>query len=122
MVNTYKDLIFWQRSHEVSLLLIRLCRMLSREKVTDILASQVIRSAFSVGANIAEGYGRYKSKEYGRFLQIAIGSANETDYWLLLLKESFPSLSKDIDIIINKNLETLRMLTKTIKTIKNKKD
>lgn len=84
--------------------------------------SQVIRSAVSVGANIAEGFGRYKSKEYERFLQVALGSANETEYWLIIIKDTYPILSKEVNTILEKNLETIKMLTTSLKTLrKNKK-
>jgi four helix bundle protein len=50
-----------------------------------ILTSQIRRSASSIPANIAEGCGRDGEKEFARFLQIAFGSASETDYHLLLV-------------------------------------
>jgi len=43
------------------------------------MAKQLLRAVTSIGANIAEGYGRNEGKEYVRFLQIAYGSANEVD-------------------------------------------
>jgi four helix bundle protein len=74
-----------------------------------------------VGANISEGYGRFGTKEYARFLQIALGSANETEYWLLLLKDCYPKMSIKVDAIISKNCETIKMLTSSINKIRNKK-
>lgn len=121
MISHYKELIFWQRAYQVTVLVILLCRKLPKERVGDILASQAIRSAASIGANIAEGFGRYKTKEYQRFLQIALGSANETDYWLTILKETYPVFSKEIDTIMEKNMETIRMLAKSLQTLRNKK-
>lgn len=121
MISHYKELIFWQRAYEVTVLVILLCRKLPKERVADILASQVIRSAASIGANIAEGFGRYKGKEYPRFLQVALGSANETGYWLVLLKETYPVFGKEVDIIINKNIETIKMLAKSLQTLRNRK-
>lgn len=122
MIKNYKDLIFWQRSYEVTRLIIELCRKLPKERIADILASQIIRSSASVGANIAEGFGRYKGKEYNRFLQIALGSANETDYWLIIIKDTYTLFKKDIDIILDKNLETIKMLSTSLKTLRQNKD
>lgn len=51
------------------------------------LTDQLFRSAASVPANIAEGYGRYHRREIIRFLYIARGSAEETRYHLLLAKD-----------------------------------
>lgn len=121
MISNYRELVFWQRAFEVLKLVIQLCKKLPKERVADILASQIIRSAASIGANIAEGFGRYKTKEYERFLQIALGSANETDYWLLVLKDTYPFLNKEIELIIEKNLETIKMLASSLKTLRRNK-
>jgi len=74
----------------------------------------------SVGANIAEGYGRFGSKEYSRFLQISLGSANESEYWLLVLIEANPFYKREIETIVNKNTESIKMLAASLKTIRNK--
>lgn len=121
MFSTYRDLKFWQNSYSVFLELVRLVRKLPQERISDILIKQVLRSCASVGANIAEGYGRFKGKEYVRFLQIALGSANETDYWLRILIGVYPSFEKEISDIMAKNEETIKMLTVTIKSINAKK-
>ena len=50
----------------------------------DTLGKQIVRSADSIGANIAEGNGRYNSKDNQRFVKIARGSLYETIHWLRL--------------------------------------
>lgn len=51
------------------------------------LRNQIRRAASSIGANLAEGCGRVSSAEFGRFVRIAMGSASELDYHLLLATE-----------------------------------
>ena len=48
----------------------------------DTVGKQLIRSADSIGANIAEGVGRWGLKDQKRFIYIARGSVNETKHWL----------------------------------------
>lgn len=74
----------------------------------------------SIGANIAEGYGRFGSKEYSRYLQISLGSANESEYWLLLLVEINPKCNSQIQSIVDKNTGSIKMLAASLKTIRNK--
>jgi four helix bundle protein len=51
------------------------------------LTSQIRRSSVSIPSNIAEGCGREGDAEFGRFLQISMGSVNEVEYQLLLARD-----------------------------------
>ena len=115
---TYKDLLFWQSAFQVSKEVIELLSILPKCKELDVISYQILRSSTSVGANIAEGYGRYGPKESQRFLQISLGSANETEYWLNLLFDIFPKYRKKITTIISHNEATIKMLASSIKTIR----
>ena len=73
------------------------------------LTSQIRRAAASVPTNVSEGCGRTSDKEFNYFLNIALGSANETEYLLILSKdlnyitsESFEKLNHEINIIKSK--------------------
>lgn len=118
---TYKDLLFWKTAFETSKLVILLSRKLHRNTENQILLNQLIRSSASVGANIAEGYGRFGTKEFSRFLRISLGSANETEYWLLLLKESNQEFAVEINLIITRNTESIKMLAKSLQSLKLRK-
>ena len=52
----------------------------------DTLGKQIVRSADSIGANIAEGNGRYNIQDNQRFVKIAKGSLYETIHWLRLAR------------------------------------
>lgn len=88
------------------------------EKYT--VGKQMVRSADSVGANIAEGNGRYSYKDNQRFIRIARGSLNETRHWLrrayirnLLTKEQIEKLKPIIEKLTLKLNGYLRYLKNT---------
>jgi len=116
-VSSYKELKFWELAKKVSLLVFRLIKKLPNERAIWIISDQVLRSAFSVGANIAEGFGKYKGKEYKRFIQMALGSARETEYWLEMLGEIYPRYSAEINKILALNEQVIKMLIATVKSL-----
>lgn len=72
----------------------------------DTIGKQIVRSADSIGANIAEGYGRYHYKENKNFCYFSRGSIIETKGWLnksktrnLLSEEQFVSLFEKLQSI-----------------------
>jgi four helix bundle protein len=85
-MQNYRDLKFWQKAHTLTLALYKETRTFPREELFG-LTSQIRRASASIGANIAEGCGRYGRAEFARFLNIALGSACELDYHILLAKD-----------------------------------
>jgi four helix bundle protein len=82
----FRSLQVWQRSHNLVLDVYVVTQSFPSDEMFG-LRSQLRRSAASVPANIAEGCGRGGDIDFARFLQIALGSASETEYHLLLAKD-----------------------------------
>jgi four helix bundle protein len=82
-VGDYRKLQVWERAHGLTLDVYGVTRGFPREEMFG-LTSQLRRASASIPANIAEGCGRNSDGELARFLVIAMGSANELDYHLLL--------------------------------------
>ena len=82
----FKELKVWQRSHRLVLGVYRATGGFPREE-TYGLTAQLRRCAASIPANIAEGCGRSGEAELGRFMLIAMGSASELEYHLLLARD-----------------------------------
>lgn len=118
-INSYTDLMFWQKSHQVVKIILDIMTILPKSAANQVVLKQLFRSATSVSANIAEGYGRYNGKEYPRFLKNSLGSAYENDYWLLLSTD-LNGKNPKIDDAKSMNTEVISMITKTIKTIESK--
>jgi four helix bundle protein len=58
------------------------------EKVVSSLFDQLVRSATSIGANVVEGKAGSSKKDWNKYLVIALKSANETKYWLCLIRDT----------------------------------
>jgi len=113
----FRQLKVWEKSHQLALAVYQATREFPREELYG-LTSQIRRASMSVPTNIAEGCGRNTDAEFARFLQIAMGSASETEYQLILArdleflsKESYEKLHKDVE-------EIKRMLASLLKTIR----
>lgn len=115
VIRTFRDLVVWQKAHEMDLWVIELVTSFPRQQAFWVIGDQLLRSSTSISANIAEGHGSYRGKEYGRFLSYALRSAYETENWLLKLEDS-PILRKRISpealkTISALNPEIIKMLT-----------
>jgi four helix bundle protein len=82
------------------------------------LTSQMRRACVSIPANIAEGCGRGGDAELARFLQIAMGSASELEYHLLLARDLSLLNSPDYERLTGGVTEVKRMLTSFIQKLK----
>lgn len=104
----FKKYDVWQLSHSFTLEVYKITSDFPKEELYG-LTSQIRRAVSSVPTNISEGWGRNSDKEFNQFLNIALGSANETEYLLILAKDLkylevqlFETLQKDINIIKSK--------------------
>ncbi len=82
----FHDLKVWEKAHQLTLDVYKATRDFPREEQFG-LTSQLRRAASSIPANIAEGCGRNTGPELRRFLEIAMGSASEVEYHILLARD-----------------------------------
>ena len=85
-MRNFRRLQVWERSHELTLRIYELTSLFPREEVYG-LTSQTRRACASIPTNIAEGCGKDTPADFARFLQIAVGSASETEYLILLARD-----------------------------------
>ena len=111
---TYRNLVLWQKAQEFALAVIRAVSTLPDDTAAPIIARQVIRSASSISANIAEGHGRFSIPAHKNHLSIAKASACESDSWIdLLLRAGFISGETEASLHVACE-EIVRMLTAKI--------
>jgi|SRR5579884_1309077 len=82
----FRNLKVWEKAHALVLTCYETTKLFPREEIFG-LVSQIRRAASSIPANIAEGCGRRGNAELHRFLQMAMGSASELEYHLLLSRD-----------------------------------
>ena len=83
ILNSYKDLIVWQKSMDLARIVFNLTKNFPKEEVYG-LTSQLRRCSVSIPSNIAEGYARKSRKEYLQFYSISYGSVLELETQLTL--------------------------------------
>jgi four helix bundle protein len=85
-MQNYKDLKVWKKAHLFTLNVYECTKLFPKEELYS-LTNQLRRAASSIPANIAEGCGKNTNNEFAHFLNIALGSANEAEYFLILSKD-----------------------------------
>lgn len=116
-IKSYKELIVWQKAIELVKQIYMLTEVFPQNEMYGII-SQMRRAAISIPSNIAEGYGRKSSKEYGQFYSISYGSALELETQLIIAKELNYIKPSDFDKITSLLEEVLKMLNTMISKMK----
>ncbi|MDR0546288.1 MAG: four helix bundle protein [Dysgonamonadaceae bacterium] len=114
------DSILNSKSYSFAVHIVKLTQYLQKEKLEYVLSKQILRSGTAIGALVRESEFGQSKADFANKLSIALKEANETDYWLSLLKDTdyineklFESLQSDCNQLIS-------ILISSIKTIKSK--
>ena len=99
-----------QRCFKFSLDVIALTDNLPKKRSAWVIADQLIRSSTSIGANLVEARASSSRLEFKKFYEIALKSANETIYWLELLRDAKLANEKEIDVLLREVDEISRMI------------
>jgi four helix bundle protein len=112
----FRELVVWQKAHRLTLELYKLTRTFPREEQYG-LTSQVRRAAASICANIAEGCGWGTARDFARFIQMALGSASELEYHLVLAAD-LAFISPDVHLQLEASLVAVkRMLSGLVRRL-----
>lgn len=112
----FRELKVWEKAHRLALETYKATTTFPRDEIYG-LTSQIRRSATSIPANIAEGCGRNGDAEFARFLQIAMGSASELEYHLLLARDLNLLNASNYNELANEVTDVKRMLTSFIQKL-----
>src|SRR5262245_55660907 len=104
-MQNYKELRVWEKAHFFTLKVYEVTKLFPKEELYS-LTNQLRRATTSIPANIAERCGKSSLTEFAHFLNIALGSANEAEYFLILsrdlkylVEEKFTELTDNVNEI-----------------------
>jgi four helix bundle protein len=117
----FKDRDIKIRAYKYALAVIRLIDKLARESTCQVMGRQLLRSATSIGANIMEAQASSSRREFTNFINHALKSANESKFWIGLLKDSGRAQHDDIAEIYQETRELSNILGASLLTLRGKR-
>ncbi len=115
-----KENIVMNKSYAFALRIINLYKYLQTEQKEYVLSKQLLRSGTAIGALIREAEHAESRADFIHKMNIALKEANETNYWLELLKDGQYITPKMFDSIYPDAEEVLKLLIKIVKTSRGK--
>ncbi len=107
-----------EKSYTFAIRIVKLSNFLRDEKSEKAISKQLLRSGTAIGALIREAEFGQSRADFSHKMTIALKEANETDYWLSILKDT-GYLTEKAYLSIHKEIkELLAMLVATVKTSK----
>lgn len=114
-----KDIIKY-RSYTYSLKIIKFVVQLQHDKVAWIMGQQLLRSGTSVGANVVEAQSGTSRKDFINFYSHALKSANESKFWLCLIRDSGIGDKAKTEELLDETIQIANMIAKSILTLKGR--
>ena len=114
--------IVGDKAYVFALRIINAYKYFTREQKEFILSKQMLRSGTAIGALTREAEHAQSRADFVNKMNIALKEANETEYWLMLLKDSEYMDEKAFTSIHNDCNELIRLLVSIVKTTKGNKD
>ena len=117
----FRNLQVWHKAHDLTLKIYKATEAFPDREAYG-LTSQIRRASVSIPTNIAEGCGRTTDREFARFLEIAVASACEVEYQLLLSHDLHYLQDAIYNTLADSVVEIKRMLATLIKTVRKAAD
>jgi four helix bundle protein len=115
-----KESVLKRKSYLFAVRIVKLSKFLQHEKKEFIINKQILKSGTAIGALVREAEFAQSNADYISKFSIALKEANETDYWLSLLKDTDYIDTKLYDSLVFDCKELISILVSTIKTLKTK--
>ena len=119
VVKSYKDLLVWKAAIELAVECYAATKAFPTREIYG-MSSQIRRSAASIGANIAEGYGREHRGSFIQFLRIAQGSLKELETHVILCGRVELMVEDDVTRLLRQSDDLGKMLHAMIRSLQRK--
>jgi four helix bundle protein len=110
-----------KRTYLYALAIIRFLESLPKDYISQTLGRQLLRSATSVGANVIEAQGSGSRRDFTNFYSYALKSANESKFWLNLLRDSGKISFERIHTLISEANELSNIIASSIISLRGKR-
>jgi len=110
--------IVGEKSYQFAIRIVNVYKWLCEEKKEYVLSKQLLRSGTAIGALLKEAEHGQSKSDFLNKVNIALKEANETAYWLMLLKDTGYFTGKEFDSIIRDAEELIKILVSIVKTTK----
>ncbi|MBI5400875.1 MAG: four helix bundle protein [Candidatus Yonathbacteria bacterium] len=112
---------FKVRIYKFILRLVKVVDSLPKETSSEIFAKQILRSGTSIGANHVEAQAASSKKDFINFFHYALKSANETKFWLAILRDSGKIKETEAETLLKEATEIANILGASLLTMKDKR-
>jgi len=119
--NTKNKIELKHRAYKYSIKLIESLDALPKDESNQVITKQLLRSATSIGANIVEAQASSSKKDFTNFFTHALKSANESLYWLGLLRDAKKINCPELKYLLGETRELANILGSSILTLKGKR-
>lgn len=114
--------VIQERAYQFSISIIQFVDTFPNKRVYWVVADQLLRSATSIGANIVEAKASSSKREFIKFYEISLKSANETIYWITILRDAKLDVNlKQLGTLLSEAEQLGKMLGASLLTLKGKR-
>jgi len=113
-----KNSVLKPKSFDFGVIVVAVCQQLRNERKEFVLIKQLLRSGTAIGALVREAEFGQSRADFINKMSIALKEANETEYWIDLMKASGLLIPKKHAVVSTKVKELIWLLIATVKTAK----
>ncbi|MEK7612477.1 MAG: four helix bundle protein [Patescibacteria group bacterium] len=111
---------FYKRLYTYALNIVIFVEKIRKDSSSGVLTNQLLRSGTSVAANIFEAKSASSKKDYINFYNHALKSANESEFWIHLIKDAQKCDNKESEELLKETVEIAKILASSIITMRGK--